>query len=276
MIRAGALLALSAVLAAPAAAASDPLAREIEAIRARGCGAGGAPALRREPALDRAAASIAAGSRLRDATLESGYRAQRSVVLEASGAGDAAIAAGLAARACGEIADPGFRDYGLATRDGAAWVLLAAPLEPPAAGEAPAVGARVLALVNEARSAARRCGRKRFEAATPLSGSAALDRAALAHARDMAARSRMEHKGSDGSTPAERATRAGYGWRRIGENVAAGQPTPEQAVAEWLKSPRHCANLMDPAFTEMGVGFAADARSVAGIYWAQVFGTAAP
>jgi uncharacterized protein YkwD len=149
------------------------------------------------------------------------------------------------------------------------------------AGEAPtqdaqAVGARVLALVNEARGVARRCGWKRFEAAPPLARSEALDRAAHDHARDMASRSRMEHSGSDGSTPGERATRAGYRWRKVGENVAAGQPTPERAVAEWLESPRHCASLMDPGFTEMGIGFAADPASAAVTYWAQVFGTPLP
>ena len=148
--------------------------------------------------------------------------------------------------------------------------------EPPAADDSSAVGARVLALVNEARGAARRCGWKRFEAAPPLARSEALDRTAIVHARDMASRSRMEHAGFDGSTPAERVTRTGYRWRKVGENVAAGQPTPERAVAEWLGSPRHCANLMDPGYTEMGIGFAADPGSAAVIYWAQVFGTPLP
>ena len=201
--------------------------------------------------------------------------AVRSVVLEASGTSDAAIARELAARACEQISDPGWRAYGIVSRDGAAWVVLATPLDPPEASEAQAVGARVLTLVNEARAAGRRCGWKRFDAAPPLARSEALDRAALAHAKDMAARSRMEHAGGDGSTPAQRATRAGYAWRRVGENVAAGQPTPERAVAEWLRSAQHCANLMDRAFTEMGIGFAVDAQSAAGIYWAQVFGTPA-
>ena len=95
---------------------------------------------------------------------------------------------------------------------------------------------------------------------------------ALAHARDMAAHSNSGHTGSDGSSPDERATRSGYRWARIAENVAAGQSTPEQVVADWVKSARHCANLMDPAFFEMGVGFAVDPNSAAGIYWSQLFG----
>lgn len=157
--------------------------------------------------------------------------------------------------------------------------VLALLLERPASsgealtGEVEAARERVHALVNEARAGKRRCGWKRFEAAPPLARSQSLGRVAQAHAADMAARSRMEHAGSDGSTPGDRATRAGYRWSRIGENVAAGQPTPELAVASWLESPRHCANLMDPAYTEMGVGFAAGSGTAAEIYWAQVFGT---
>jgi uncharacterized protein YkwD len=258
------------------AAASDSLTQQIATIRARGCGDGPAPALQRHAALDNAASLISAGAKLRDATRDSGYRALRSAMLEVTGTSDAAIAGELAKRGCKDIADPAYRDFGLASRTGVTWIVLATPLEPPGASDASAVRARVLTLVNEARGSARRCGWKRFEAAPPLARSEALDRAALDHTRDMASRSRMEHAGSDGSTPAERATRAGYRWRRVGENVAAGQPTPEQAVAEWLESPRHCANLMDPAFTEMGIGFAADPGSAAAIYWAQVFGTPLP
>lgn len=144
-----------------------------------------------------------------------------------------------------------------------------------AAAPAPAddFGARVLELVNVARAEPRRCGWKRFGTAPPLARSALLDRVAIAHAEDMAARGRMEHAGSDGSTPAERATRAGYAWTRIAENVAAGQATAEQAVTSWLKSSGHCANLMDAAYTETGTGFAA--AGAGGPYWVQVFGTPA-
>lgn len=276
MRRSLACLAALALLAMHPAMASEALTQQIQSIRARGCKDGAAPALVRHAALDDAASLIAAGTKLRDATKASGYRALRSSLLEVTGTSDAAIAEELAEHGCKDIADPAYRDFGLASRSGVAWIVLATPLEPPAASDSGAVGARVLTLVNQARSVARRCGWKRFAAAPPLARSETLDRAAIAHARDMASRSRMEHAGFDGSTPAERASRAGYRWRRIGENVAAGQPTPEQAVGEWLESPRHCANLMDPAYTEMGIGFAADPASAAAIYWAQVYGTPLP
>ena len=46
----------------------------------------------------------------------------------------------------------------------------------------------------------------------------------------------------------------GHNGRYVGENTAAGQPSPEQVVSYWLESPSHCANLMSQGFTQMGVG----------------------
>jgi uncharacterized protein YkwD len=203
-----------------------------------------------------------------------GYAATQAAVLEGSGS-TAGIARALEREGCKDIANPLYREIGYALRDGKAWIVLAAPLTPPATGESQAVGARVLALVNEARSGGRRCGWTRFDAAPPLALSAALGDAALAHARDMAARGSMGHTGSDGSSVADRATRAGYRWRTIGENVATGQATADEVVAGWLASPRHCANVMSADFAEMGVAFAAG-KAGAGVFWAQVFGKAQP
>lgn len=268
---------LLALLAAPCAAASETLLAEINAIRTKGCGGKPArPPLRRNEALDRAAAALSSGAHMKDAMAGAGYRALQAAMLEVTGTSDSAMAKTLAKRGCNDIGDPAYRHIGLATREGGYSIVLAAPLDPPDSADAAAVGSRVLALVNEARAGKRRCGLKRFDAAPPLVASALLDQAAAAHAKDMAARSTLSHAGGDGSAPSERATRAGYRWRLVGENIAAGQPTPEQVVAEWIDSPHHCANLMDPDFTEMGIGFAADPNSSAGVYWSQLFGTPPP
>ncbi|HEU0225805.1 MAG TPA: CAP domain-containing protein [Steroidobacteraceae bacterium] len=267
------LLALLALPVASATPADADLLAAINAIRAQGCAGrqGVSAALRADPRLDRAAAALSDGRRLRAALADAGYGAGQSAMLEVSGADDSAILRALARRGCADIADPVFREAGIARRGGTAWIVLAAPLAPPARDQAAAVSARVLVLVNEARASPRRCGRKRFGVAAPLSLSGALEQAAQVHARDMARRSTLSHAGGDGSTHAERVTRAGYAWRVVGENIAAGQPTPEQVVAGWLRSPRHCANLMDPDFSDMGVGFAVEPGSTAIIYWAQVF-----
>jgi uncharacterized protein YkwD len=272
--RAGTTLLLAALLAARAAGATDGLADHVNALRTRGCdGEASQPALRRDERLDRAADALATGGELKPSLAAAGYLASRVATLEVTGANDAAMEKTLAKNACGELADPGYRDFGIARRGRSAWILLALPLEAPPAADASGVGQRVLVLDNEARGEKRRCGRRRFDPAPPLVASAALDAAALAHAEDMASHSRLGHAGSDGSTAGERAARAGYRWRLVGENVASGQSTPEQVVADWLDSPHHCANLMDPAYAEMGVGYAAGPGDV---FWAQLFGTPQP
>ena len=263
--------------ASHANATNSDLLRSIDSIRAQGCdgGDGVTPALRHDPLLDRVAEAQASGRNLKDAMKEAGYRAVQAAVLEASGSA-AARERALADEGCKDITNPIYRDVGVALDDGTAWIVLAAPLIPPSAQGTEDVSRRVLELVNEARSRSRRCGWKRFAAAPALVLSESLQRAAAVHARDMAYRSVLGHGGSDGSSPAERATRAGYAWRTIGENIASGQATPVQVVEEWVKSPYHCANLMSADFTEMGVAFAADAKSAGGIYWAQVFGAPSP
>lgn len=64
---------------------------------------------------------------------------------------------------------------------------------------------------------------------------------------------------------------AGYtGWTTVGENIAAGQTTPQAVVAAWLASPEHYVNIMNPAHTTTGVGVAYGGPD--GIYWDQEFG----
>jgi uncharacterized protein YkwD len=133
-----------------------------------------------------------------------------------------------------------------------------------------AVRARVVALVNEARSRPRRCGTDRFAAAPPLAVSRQLDEAADRHARDMARRKFFEHRGSDGSEPRDRVRRTGYQWRLTGENIALGPESAEEVVAGWLSSPGHCANIMEPRFRDIGVGLAVG-RKRGQIYWVQEF-----
>jgi uncharacterized protein YkwD len=83
----------------------------------------------------------------------------------------------------------------------------------------------------------------------------------------------LAHAGSDGSEAGTRATRAGHSWRLIGENIAAGQPSAREAVDDWIESPGHCASLMNPAFNEMGAGYAISRVRMPGfVYWTQVFG----
>jgi len=68
-----------------------------------------------------------------------------------------------------------------------------------------------------------------------------------------------------------RVERGGYtDWTRIGENIAAGQRSPEEVMAAWMASPGHRANILNPAFREIGLGVVNRGRF--GLYWVQIFG----
>src|SRR5947209_6429181 len=71
----------------------------------------------------------------------------------------------------------------------------------------------------------------------PLKVNAKLEAAAKKHAKDMAEHKKMDHKGSDGSTPFERMEAEGYHYRRAGENIAYGRFTLERLMKGWMDSP---------------------------------------
>jgi len=113
-----------------------------------------------------------------------------------------------------------------------------------------------LAAVNQARSVHQKCGNTRFGPAPPVSWSVNLAMAAYLHSRDMVRKNIVSHTGSDGSSPGQRISRQGYRWRTYGENIAVGDQTVSSVIRGWLGSERHCRNLMNPAFTEIGAGYA--------------------
>lgn len=136
----------------------------------------------------------------------------------------------------------------------------AAPSTPGSAAPASGVAADILRLVNTERGKA---------GCQPLTLNATLTKAAQANSDDMAAQRNMSHTGSDGSSPGDRITRAGYTWSSYGENVAYGYTTADQVMAGWMSSPGHRANILNCSFKEIGVGLAQP-----GSYWTQDFGTA--
>lgn len=122
----------------------------------------------------------------------------------------------------------------------------------------------VVRLTNELRAA---------NGLDPLEANAALSEAAENHSLDMAEEDFFSHSGSDGDRVGDRARDAGYDWAMVGENIAAGQNTPEEVVQAWADSPGHRANMLNEDFTEIGVGFIEDDDGVGyGEYWTQVFG----
>lgn len=53
----------------------------------------------------------------------------------------------------------------------------------------------------------------------------------------------------------QRIKAAGYQYSSIGENIAGGQSTSEQALTIWMNSPGHRKNILNPNYTEIGIGY---------------------
>lgn len=252
-----------------AATNAATLVDSINALRLQGCAGsqGTRVKLKRTRELDAVAQEWSKGGRLQGALTRAEYRAANSSSMRMSGApDDRAILKVLADSYCETVTDPQFTDIGVQQRGNEVWIVVATPLDLPTIKDANSVAREVLRRVNDARSKPRKCGRASFAAAAPLELSAVLSRAALLHAQDMARNSHFEHEGTDGSTPAERITRVGYRWKHVAENIAAGASSAEAVVNGWLNSPGHCANIMGPAYREMGIAYALEPQSAAGIY----------
>jgi uncharacterized protein YkwD len=84
---------------------------------------------------------------------------------------------------------------------------------------------------------------------------------ALRHSWDMQARGYFAHVSPDGEALVDRIGRRlylrGFSEWYLGENLGWGQrseSTPAATVLRWMLSPEHRANVLDPGFTEAGVG----------------------
>jgi uncharacterized protein YkwD len=269
-------LLIATILALTPLTAAADIVSSVNKVRAQGCPGrrGGEAPLRENRQLDTVARELARGADLRRAEKQANYHAVASASVQISGVPDSGdIDHVIGRQFCSASTEPAFREMGAYRRGTDVWIALAQPFTPPLAHDATAISRRLLALTNDARSHARRCGSTPFAAAPPLALNTLLDNAALVHSQDMAAHGYMDHTGRDGSSPADRITRTGYKWRMVGENLASGIMTPEDAVAGWLQSPHHCVNLMTARFTEMGIAFAVNPSTDAGVYWTQTFGT---
>lgn len=135
----------------------------------------------------------------------------------------------------------------------------------PARTQSPAedaIASQILSLVNSERARAG-CG--------PVTLEARLTAAAQGHSEDMALNDYFSHTSLDGTTSAQRVTRAGYKWSTTGENIAAGYTSAAQVMQGWMESDGHRANILRCAYTHLGVGHYYEAGDTYGHYWTQVF-----
>jgi uncharacterized protein YkwD len=100
--------------------------------------------------------------------------------------------------------------------------------------------------------------RRRGAGLRPLNYGSGLSDAARRHAHSMARAGFFDHVDPSGRGPADRvaALVGGAAFSMIGENIAAGQPGARSTCRSWMQSEGHRANILNPAFTNIGGGFA--------------------
>lgn len=100
----------------------------------------------------------------------------------------------------------------------------------------------------------------------PLQVDYELSRVAREKSRDMAVNRYFSHDSPVYGSPFDMMRSYGITYRTAGENIAKGQRTPAEVVNAWMNSPGHRANILNPNFTHIGVGYVEQ-----GNHWTQQF-----
>ncbi|MYL54736.1 sporulation protein [Pontibacillus yanchengensis] len=116
---------------------------------------------------------------------------------------------------------------------------------------------KVVELTNEERTA---------QGLEPLKIDKQLSDVAEKKSEDMAQNNYFSHNSPTYGSPFDMMNQFGVDYRTAGENIAKGQPTPQEVVDAWMNSEGHRKNIMNSDFTHIGVGFVED-----GNLWTQQF-----
>ncbi|WP_188455182.1 CAP domain-containing protein [Virgibacillus oceani] len=100
----------------------------------------------------------------------------------------------------------------------------------------------------------------------PLQIDEELSKVAREKSRDMQANGYFAHNSPTYGSPFDMMKQFGIDYRTAGENIAKGQRSPEEVVNAWMNSEGHRANILNPEFTHIGVGYVES-----GNYWTQQF-----
>lgn len=103
----------------------------------------------------------------------------------------------------------------------------------------------------------------------PLKANWELSRIARYKSVDMRDKNYFSHTSPTYGSPFDMIKSFGLSYRSAGENIAAGQSTPQQVVQAWMNSEGHRANILSADYTEIGVGYATGGSQR--YYWTQMF-----
>ncbi len=93
-----------------------------------------------------------------------------------------------------------------------------------------------------------------------------ISRVARYKSEDMRENNYFSHTSPTYGSPFQMLKSFNISYRTAGENIAKGQRTPAEVVKAWMNSSGHRANILNPSFTHIGVGYASDGK-----YWTQMF-----
>jgi uncharacterized YkwD family protein len=102
----------------------------------------------------------------------------------------------------------------------------------------------------------------------PLSVNSTLVQLARQKSQDMIAHNYFGHTSPTYGSPFDMMSKAGVAYKTAGENIA-GAATTESAHQSLMNSPGHRANILNPAFTQVGIGIASG--SMYGLIFTQMF-----
>lgn len=103
----------------------------------------------------------------------------------------------------------------------------------------------------------------------PLAADWQVSRVARYKSADMRDKNYFSHTSPTYGSPFDMMKSFGVSYRSAGENIAAGQTTPQEVVRAWMNSEGHRKNILSPNYTHIGVGYAKGGNMRH--YWTQMF-----
>jgi uncharacterized YkwD family protein len=104
---------------------------------------------------------------------------------------------------------------------------------------------------------------------SPLKIDTTLSKMARDKSADMRDHNYFSHQSPTYGSPFDMMKKYGISYTTAGENIAAGQKSPEDVVNAWMNSEGHRANILNPNYTYIGVGYVKGGSY--GSYWTQDF-----
>lgn len=134
------------------------------------------------------------------------------------------------------------------------------PAPTPSISGLSAIEAEVVRLVNVERQR---------EGLRPLEASVELSNVARKKSEDMGKNNYFNHNSPTYGSPFDMMKSFGIKYGTAGENIAKGQLSAQSVVRAWMNSSGHRANIMNPSFTRIGVGYYQTGNGTN--YWTQMF-----